>query len=57
MMIRQLQEENDRVRVENAERGEAARRAQVAEQEIRQTVDTVPALIARYRPDEPDACL
>jgi PAS domain S-box-containing protein len=51
MMIQKLQEQNDRLRVENVEHSEAAIRAQVAEQEIRQTVDTVPALIARYRPD------
>ena len=51
MMIRELQEQNDRLRVENAEHSEAATRARGAEQEIRQTVDTVPALIARYRPD------
>ena len=50
-MIRELQEQNERLRVENAERGEAATRAQIAEQETRQTIDTVPALIARYRPD------
>jgi PAS domain S-box-containing protein len=51
IMIRELQEQNDALRVENAEHSEAATRARVAEQEIRQTVDTVPALIARYRPD------
>jgi PAS domain S-box-containing protein len=51
IMIRELQEQNDRLRAENAEHGEAATRARGAEQEIRQTVDTVPALIARYRPD------
>ena len=51
MMIQELQEQNDRLRVENAEHSEAATRAREAEQEIRQTVDTVPALIARYRPD------
>src|SRR5258707_7642595 len=51
MMLRELQEQNDGLRVENAERSEAATRAQGAEQEIRQTVDTVPALIARYRAD------
>jgi PAS domain S-box-containing protein len=50
-MIRELQEQNDRLRVENAERSEAATRARIAEQEMRQTIDTVPALIARYRPD------
>jgi PAS domain S-box-containing protein len=51
MMIQKLQQQNDALRLENAERSEATTRAQVAEQEIRQTVDTVPALIARYRPD------
>ena len=51
VMLRELQEQNDELHVENAERGEAATRAQEAEQEIRQTVDTVPALIARYRAD------
>ena len=51
MMIRELREQNDSLCVENAERSEAATKAQIAEQEIRQTVDTVPALIARYRPD------
>ena len=50
-MIRELQEQHDRLRAESAEHGEAATRARDAEQEIRQTVDTVPALIARYRPD------
>jgi PAS domain S-box-containing protein len=50
-MIRELQKQNDGLRVENAERSEAATRAQIAEQEMRQTIDTVPALIARYRPD------
>jgi len=49
--IRQLQEQNDRLRVENAQRREDATIARAAEQEIRQTVDTVPALIARYRAD------
>jgi PAS domain S-box-containing protein len=50
-MIRELQEQNDRLRVENAEHREAAARARGAEQEIRLIVDTVPALITRYRPD------
>jgi PAS domain S-box-containing protein len=50
-IIRELQEQNDRLHVENAERSEAATRAQGAEQELRLTVDTVPALIARYRAD------
>ena len=50
-MIRKLQEQNEKLRVENAERGGAATRAQIAEQATRQTIDTVPALIARYRPD------
>jgi len=43
MMILELQEENERLRIENAERSEAATRARAAEQEIRLTVDTVPA--------------
>jgi PAS domain S-box-containing protein len=51
MMLRELQEQNDRLRAENAEHSEAATKAREAEQEIRLTVDTVPALIARYRPD------
>ena len=51
MMIGELQEQNDRLRVENAEHSEAATRARAAEQEIRLIVDTVPALIARYRAD------
>src|SRR4051794_393782 len=49
--VRELQEQNDSLRAQNAERGEAAERSQWAEQEIRLTVDTVPALIARYRAD------
>jgi PAS domain S-box-containing protein len=51
MMIRELQEQNDSLRAENAEHSEAVTRAREAEQEIRLIVDTVPALIARYRPD------
>src|SRR4051794_22210810 len=51
IMIGELQEQNDRLRVENAEHSEAATRARAAEQEIRLIVDTVPALIARYRSD------
>lgn len=51
LLIRELQVENERLRAENAEHSEAATRARRAEQEIRLTVDTVPALIARYRPD------
>ncbi len=51
MTIRQLQEQNDRLRAESAERSAAATNAQEAERELRLTVDTVPALIARYRAD------
>jgi PAS domain-containing protein len=51
MTIGELQEQNDRLRVESAENSEAATRARGAEQEIRLIVDTVPALIARYRAD------
>ena len=50
-VIRELQEQNETLRVESAEHSEAATRARRAEQEIRTTVDTVPALIARYRSD------
>jgi PAS domain S-box-containing protein len=39
------------LRAENAELSEAATSARDAEQEMRQTVDMVPALIARYRAD------
>ncbi|OSJ03674.1 MULTISPECIES: PAS domain-containing protein [Bradyrhizobium] len=51
LMIRELQQKNERLRVEKTERSEAAIKAEGAEQEIRQTVDAVPALIARYRAD------
>lgn len=51
LMIRELQEQNETLRAENAEYRQAATRARQAEQEIRLTVDTVPALIARYRAD------
>jgi PAS domain S-box-containing protein len=51
VMIRELQEQNDRLRVENAQHSAAVTRALEAEQEIRLVVDTVPALLARYRPD------
>jgi PAS domain S-box-containing protein len=47
----QLQGQSERLRAENAERSEAETRAREAEQELRLTVDSVPALIARYRPD------
>jgi len=49
--VRRLRKQNDRLRVENAEHSEDAAKARRAEQEIRLIVDTVPALIARYRPD------
>lgn len=49
--IRELRKQNDKLRTENAEHGEVAAKARAAEQEIRLIVDTVPALIARYRPD------
>src|ERR1700722_7575542 len=51
MKIGELQEQNDRLRIETAELSEAATSARGAEQEMRQTVDMVPALIARYRAD------
>ena len=49
--IRELRRQNDRLRIENAGHSEDAAKARAAEQEIRLIVDTVPALIARYRPD------
>jgi PAS domain S-box-containing protein len=49
--VHKFQEQNKQLRIENAEHGEVVVRARAAEQELRQTVDTVPALIARYRPD------
>jgi PAS domain S-box-containing protein len=51
LVIRRLQEENERIRTENTEYSAAASRARAAEQELRQTVESVPAMIARYRPD------
>jgi PAS domain S-box-containing protein len=50
-LIRELQQQIERLHADNSEHREATARAQQAEQEIRLTVDTVPALIARYRPD------
>jgi PAS domain S-box-containing protein len=49
--IAELQRQNARLSADNAEYRESTARAQQAEQEIRLTVDTVPALIARYRAD------
>lgn len=49
--LRELQEQNERLRIETTESHDVATKAQAAEQELRLTVDTVPALIARYRAD------
>lgn len=49
--VRELQKLNDTLRIENAERRQAEERARRAEQELRLTVDTIPVLAARYRPD------
>jgi PAS domain S-box-containing protein len=49
--LRELRVQNDALRVENAEHSAAATSAREAERVIRLTVDMVPALIARYRPD------
>ena len=49
--IIELRKQNQKLRIENAEHGEAIAKARASEQEIRLIVDTVPALIARYRPD------
>jgi PAS domain S-box-containing protein len=49
--VLELQRLNDTLRIENAERKRAEERARRAEQEHQQTVDTIPVLAARYRPD------
>jgi PAS domain S-box-containing protein len=50
-MVKELQELNEKLRVENAERRQAEERRSRAEQELQLTVDTIPVLVARYRPD------
>jgi PAS domain S-box-containing protein len=42
---------NEKLRIENAERRQAEERARRAEQELQLTIDTIPVLAARYRPD------
>jgi PAS domain S-box-containing protein len=51
LAIWELLEENQKLCAASIEYGVAASKARAAEQELRQTVETVPALIARYRPD------
>jgi PAS domain S-box-containing protein len=50
-MVKELQELNEKLRVENAERRQAEERRSRAEKELQLTVDTIPVLVARYRPD------
>lgn len=49
--VHALQKLNERLRVENAERKWAEDRARLAEEELRATVDTIPALAARHDAD------
>lgn len=49
--VRQLQALNETLRAENTERRQAEERTRRAEQELRLTIDTIPVLAARYRPD------
>jgi len=48
---RELKELNETLRSENAERRRAEERARRTEDEFQLTVDTIPVLVARYRPD------
>jgi PAS domain S-box-containing protein len=49
--VQELQELNKKLSIENAERRQAEERRTRAEQELQLTVDTIPVLVARYRPD------
>jgi PAS domain S-box-containing protein len=49
--VRELQQLNETLRMENADRKRAEQRARRAEEELRATIDTIPALAARHRPD------
>ena len=49
--VHELQRLNATLRVENAERERAEERARQAEEALRATVDTIPAMVATYRPD------
>jgi|tagenome__1003787_1003787.scaffolds.fasta_scaffold20990010_14 PAS domain S-box-containing protein len=49
--VEELQELNAKLRIENAERRQAEQRARRAEEELQLTIDTMPVLAARYRPD------
>jgi PAS domain S-box-containing protein len=49
--VRELQQLNETLYIENAERRQADERARRVEQELQLTVDTIPVLAARYRPD------
>ena len=49
--VLELQQLNETLRIENAERKRAEVRARLAEDELRATIDTMPALAARHRAD------
>lgn len=49
--VRELQALNETLRAENTERKQAEERTRRAEQELQLTIDTIPVLAARYRPD------
>lgn len=49
--VAKLQQLNETLRGENAERSRAEERARRAEKELQLTVDTIPVLAAGYRPD------
>jgi PAS domain S-box-containing protein len=49
--VRELQRLNETLRTENAERERAEERARLAEEGLRVTIDTIPAMVSTYRPD------
>jgi PAS domain S-box-containing protein len=49
--VRDLQTLNEKLRIENAERKQVEERVRLAGQELQTTIDTIPVLAARYRPD------
>ena len=49
--VEELRALNEMLRIENAERKQAEERVRLAGQELRTTIDTIPVLAARYRPD------
>jgi PAS domain S-box-containing protein len=49
--VKELRALNEMLRIENAERKQAEERVRLAGHELRTTIDTIPVLAARYRPD------